>query len=64
MGTVWIAVDDADTQNGCLTVSQGQGNKKGRTLAGVWQKKGSGTLLVMLYKDAGTPSTECSLSKF
>ncbi len=21
MGTVWIAVDDADTQNGCLTVS-------------------------------------------
>ncbi len=25
MGTVWIAVDDADTQNGCLTVSQGRG---------------------------------------
>ena len=21
MGTVWIAVDDDDTQNGCLTVS-------------------------------------------
>ena len=26
--------------------------------------KGSGTLLVRLYKDAGTPSTECSLTKF
>ncbi len=26
--------------------------------------KGSGTLLVRLYKDAGTPSNECSLSVF
>ena len=26
--------------------------------------KGSGTLLVRLYKDAGTPSTECSPTKF
>ncbi len=28
------------------------------------QSKGSGTLLVRLYKDAGTPPTECSLTKF
>ncbi len=27
-------------------------------------QKGSGTLLVKLYKDAGTPSTECSMTKF
>ncbi len=26
--------------------------------------KGSGTFLVRLYKDAGTPLTECSLTKF
>ena len=26
--------------------------------------KGSGTLLVRLYKDAGTPATECSPTKF
>ena len=26
--------------------------------------KGSGTLLVRLYKDAGTPANECSLSEF
>ena len=25
---------------------------------------GSGTLLVTLYKDAGTPAIECSLTKF
>ncbi len=30
----------------------------------VLNKEGSGTLLVRLYKDAGTPSTECSLTKF
>ena len=39
----------------------------------LWQKwkqkefpinKGSGTLLVRLYKDAGTPTNECSLSEF
>ncbi len=28
------------------------------------QKEGSGTLLVRLYKDAGTPVNECSLSEF
>ncbi len=27
-------------------------------------QKGSGTLLVMLYKDAGTPATECSPTTF
>ncbi len=30
----------------------------------IWMVKGSGTLLVRLYKDDGTPSTECSLTKF
>ncbi len=28
------------------------------------KRKGSGTLLVRLYKDAGTPANECSLSEF
>ena len=27
-------------------------------------QQGSGTLLVRLHKDAGTPSNECSLSEF
>ncbi len=26
--------------------------------------KGSGTLLVRLYKDAGTPGNDCSLANF
>ena len=30
-----------------------------------WEQcKGSGTLLVRLYKDVGTPSNECSLTEF
>ena len=34
-----------------------------KALQGHFRVKGSGTLLVSLYKDAGTPSTECSLTK-
>ncbi len=42
MGTVWIAVDDAYPQNGCLTVSQGIGRGEGRGRYGGEEKYGHG----------------------